>query len=102
MPVSVRRWTSLPLLVSDMTDRITHIEVRRVQNGYIVAVFDMSIDTSMHYNRPQVGSYVATSAQELGALIESLATATEIDWLPSTELQMMDYHRACAKKESPG
>ncbi len=94
----------MPTLMNETlpTARITHMEIRRVQNGYVVAVYDLTHDRAMGYQRPQVASYVAVDAAELGRLVETLATGTEIEWLSSTELPMMDYHHMCHKKESPG
>src|SRR5690349_11302352 len=63
--------------------QVTHIEVRRVQNGFVVMA--INVDTREQYamyNGPQRWSYVAKDTAELGALLTSIVDGgCDMDWI---------------------
>lgn len=73
----------------DAKTRITHIEIRRVQNGFVVMGYDTTYDSYMDAGDQRRVSYVAESPEALGSLIESLATdCTDFVWTASMDLPM--------------
>lgn len=70
---------------------VTHIEIRRLQNGFL-----MQAITAEYFHRmeqPQRLSYVAKDAQELGTLIEALLNAKDVGWLPSNDIPVHELIR---------
>ncbi len=73
---------------------VTHIEVRRVQNGFVVMAMDFGqYGPYREYNDPKRACFVCNTPEELGATIASLATMAEMQWLPSVDLPLVDMVR---------
>jgi hypothetical protein len=73
---------------------ITHIEIRRVQNGFVIMALNMKVyEAHMAYQQPQRWSFVAKDTAELGAILTSIADGSEINWLPSYDLPIIDLSR---------
>lgn len=74
---------------------LTHIEIRRVQNGFVVMGFNLAPgrlgDTALTAQRV---CFVCESVESLTATIESLATDTGgFAWEASTDLPITDLFR---------
>lgn len=70
---------------------ITHIEIRRVQNGFVVAGINMDVFESTHYGHmPQRATFIAKDVAELASLLEWIATGSELKWLPTVDLPVWD------------
>jgi hypothetical protein len=75
------------------TPEITHLEIRRVQNGFVVMAININeFEARMGgMHGPKRWSFVAKDTTELGALIESIVTgAIEMKWVPSYDLPIVD------------
>lgn len=98
-------------------NNITHIEIRRVQNGFVVMAMDfhqLPYDWNRHKeNVPQRASFVANNSAELGRLVQALADGMQLNWLPTVDLPLLEMrywvqaelarvNRLLEKKESPG
>jgi hypothetical protein len=71
---------------------LTHIEIRRVQNGFVVMGFNLAPskfgDTATSAHKV---CFVCETPQSLAALIESLTTdAGDFAWEPSVDLPITD------------
>lgn len=88
-------WTKRRFPVSnELKLRITHIEIRRVQNGFVVMGLNVTMESRFESSVPQRVSFVATNTQELGALVQSIADGAELDWLPTVDLPIFEMRRA--------
>lgn len=63
---------------------ITHLEIRRVQNGYVVGAVDLA---NGFVN--QRSSFVATNDEELCNVIKSILTGGDLEWLPTVDMPVM-------------
>lgn len=85
-PVSAGPFQNYPM-------RVTHIEVRRVQNGFVVMAFDFTQDHARFPNRDVAQlCYVAADAKELGAIMENFVNGTDMKWIPSMDIPITDFH----------
>ena len=71
---------------------LTHIEIRRVQNGFVVMGFNLAPnrngDTQLSAHKV---CFVCETPQSLAALIESLTTdAGDFAWEPSVDIPVTD------------
>lgn len=73
-------------------ERITHLEIRRVQNGWVVMSFDFRNHSHEIYPA-QRSSFVATDIPGLLSVIQGIAVSTEVDWMPSVDLPIVDLVR---------
>lgn len=98
-------------------NNITHIEIRRVQNGFVVMALNYTghpFDYTNYMDRPpQRASFVAASSPELGNLVQSIADGMEMNWLPTVDLPLLEMrywiqselarvNRLLEKEKSPG
>lgn len=98
---------------------ITHIEIRRVQNGFVVMAMNFNQRPyaydygRMQENVAERASFVANSSAELGTLVQALADGMQLNWLPTVDLPLLEMrywvqaelarvNRLLEKKESPG
>src|SRR5690606_29032521 len=75
---------------------ITHLEIRRVQNGFVVMGINAKLFESPMYGgerQPQRASFIAKDIPELAALLEWIVTGEEIGWMPSVDLPIVDLFR---------
>lgn len=70
----------------DFTRQITHIEIRRVQNGFVLMGFDASSNPERFQTTGTKCCYVANDAKEIAALVESIITGGDLNWLPSVDI----------------
>lgn len=75
-------------------ERVTHIEIRRVQNGFVVMGLDYSMEryASMR-EEPQRISYVAKDVEDLKRVIESIVHSAEVKWLPTVDIPMLEMRK---------
>lgn len=76
--------------------QITHIEVRRVQNGFVVMAINVKLMEAPYGSngQPQRWSYVAKDTKELGDLLTMIVDGgCDIEWVPSMDLPMVDLVR---------
>lgn len=75
-------------------ERVTHMEIRRVQNGFLVQAVDYTAHhpyASMVEPSPVIrASYVAKNSEELATLITSVLDSIEVEWMPSVDIPMVD------------
>jgi len=70
---------------------MTHVEIRRVQNGFVVAAINANLHESMlGYQGPQRSTFIAKDTTELSALLEWMITGKELDWLPTIDMPVFD------------
>lgn len=74
---------------------LTHVEIRRVQNGFVVMGFNVSPRAGDHWDGGQVNvekaCFVCETPQSLAALIESLTTDTgDFAWQATVDLPITD------------
>lgn len=73
---------------------VTHIEIRRVQNGYVVMAVNYNMMERAHLDsQPQRCSFVAQDIEALKSLIESIANMADLKWLPTVDLPMLEMTR---------
>ncbi len=81
---------------------VTHIEIRRVQNGFLVAGINMSLyhrNVDGMDNHPRI-SYVAKDVAEIAAILEWFTTGKDVGWLPTINLPLFDMmHRPGMRPE---
>jgi hypothetical protein len=70
----------------DFTRLITHIEIRRVQNGFILMGFDFEQNPATFSSSGAKVCMVANDGKELGALIENIINGSDLNWLPSMDI----------------
>jgi hypothetical protein len=69
--------------------RVTHVEVRRVQNGYVVMAMDYS-DDYRHFEKTGArASFVAKDEEEVKLIIGNILASAEMEWLPTVDLPMI-------------
>jgi hypothetical protein len=78
--------------------RVTHVEVRRVQNGFVVMAMDYARDF-YEGRKPTVASFVATDEEQVKTVIGNILTSAELDWMPSVDLPMVEMQRIVATRE---
>lgn len=69
--------------------RITHIEIRRVQNGFVLMCFDLTVSPQIS-KPPLKAAYIAQDMKALLTLIENFTTTAELDWQPSVDLPVTE------------
>jgi hypothetical protein len=74
---------------------ITHIEIRRVQNGFVVQALNIKVfEAYMGAQQPLRYSFVAKDIPEVATLLESIVTGgVDLNWIPSYELPIVDLTR---------
>lgn len=81
---------------------VTHIEIRRVQNGFIVAGVNMNLMTryaNVDADHPRI-SYVAKDVAEIASILEWFTTGKDVGWLPTVNLPLFDMmHRPGLRPE---
>lgn len=78
--------------------RVTHVEVRRVQNGFVVMAMDYARGP-YDGRKPTVASFVATDEEGVKTIIGNILLSAELDWLPSVDLPMVEMQRIVASRE---
>ena len=73
-----------------MKGRVTHIEIRRVQNGFVVMGFDFARGGAGPDDKAVRVSYVATDMEGLKSTIENLINAVDVEWVPTVDLPIID------------
>jgi hypothetical protein len=71
--------------------RITHIEIRRVQNGFVVMAYDFTHDYSRMTNDGVQACYVASDEKELANIIQAFALGTDMKWVPSMDMPITGF-----------
>lgn len=72
---------------------LTHVEIRRVQNGFIVMGFNAAPNLSMDEG-PEKVAFVCESVESLCAIIESLTTDVgDFCWQASVDLPITHLYR---------
>lgn len=79
--------------VSAATKEVTHIEIRRVQNGFVVMAVDYRKDFTMDARPMQRAAFVAQDIDTLKTLIENIVNMAEVNWLPTADVPMLDMQR---------
>lgn len=70
---------------------ITHIEIRRVQNGFVLAGINMDVLVrSALGDGPQRVTYVAKDIDELSRVLAWFIDGKDLDWLPTINLPIFD------------
>jgi hypothetical protein len=70
---------------------ITHIEIRRVQNGFVVAGINMDVYENTHFGTsPQRATFIAGNVEELSKLLEWIVTGSQLKWLPTVDLPVWE------------
>lgn len=79
----------------DHEREITHIEIRRVQNGFVVMAINMKVYTAQRgFEEPLRWSFVAKDTAELGALLASIVDGgCDLKWVPSYDLPIVQLTR---------
>ncbi len=72
---------------------VTHIEIRRVQNGFVVMAVDYRKNHSFDAPMMQRAAFVAQDLDALKALIENIVSMAELNWLPTADVPMLDMQR---------
>ncbi len=73
--------------IGDMiSKRITHLEIRRVQNGFVVMGFDAETNEQTYQTTGVKCCMIANNAQELAALVENIINGSDLKWLPSVDI----------------
>lgn len=73
---------------------ITHIEIRRVQNGFVVMGVNYNVmERHMGETTLQRCSFVAQDVDTLKTLIESIITMADMKWLPTADVPMIEMMR---------
>lgn len=73
---------------------VTHIEIRRVQNGFVVAGINMDVFESTHFGHmPQRATFIAKDVAELTNLLQWIVDGSEMKWLPTVDLPVWDMHQ---------
>jgi hypothetical protein len=77
--------------VSNDTLEITHIEIRRVQNGFIIA----GLNTNMRERYGGIDDFqrvtmVADSEEQLCNVLKGILAGIEVHWLPTNEFDMLN------------
>ncbi len=73
---------------------ITHIEIRRVQNGFVIAGINMDVMERTHFGaNPQRATFIAGNIDDLAKLLEWIVTGSELKWLPTVDLPVWDMHQ---------
>ncbi len=70
----------------DFTRRITHLEIRRVQNGFVLMGYDFETNPALFSGNSAKVCMVANDGKELGALIENIINGSDLNWLPSVDI----------------
>jgi hypothetical protein len=79
--------------------QVTHIEIRRVQNGFVIMAINIKHFTAEYgMQQPQRWSFVAKDTAELGALLTSIVDGGDIEWLPTYDLPIIDLTRRVQDK----
>lgn len=68
--------------------KITHVEIRRVQNGFVIMGFDFRPNYHMQDSSLQRVSFVARDIDDLRTVIGNILLSGEIDWLPTADLPL--------------
>lgn len=71
---------------------VTHIEIRRVQNGFVVMAVDYRPNYS-HDMPPQRCSFVAQDVEALKSLIGNIVEMAEMKWLPTADVPFVEMAR---------
>jgi hypothetical protein len=71
---------------------ITHIEIRRVQNGFVIAGINMKVFESHRFagEHPQRATFIARDVEEISNLITWIVAGSEMKWLPTVDLPVFD------------
>lgn len=70
---------------------MTHVEIRRVQNGFVVAAINANLhENMMGYQGPQRSTFIAKDTKELADVLEWMITGAEIKWLPTIDMPVFD------------
>lgn len=73
-----------------MSLEITHIELRRVQNGFIVmGISAHHFVHNMSYEGPQRASFVAKDIDEVATLLKSIVDGVDMQWLPTMDIPIL-------------
>lgn len=83
------------------TVEITHIEIRRVQNGFVIA----GLNTNMieRYNGVegfQRVTMVANNEEQLCDVLKGILAGIEMHWLPTNDFDMLDMQRRMRRERS--
>lgn len=70
----------------DFTRRITHVEIRRVQNGFVLMGIDGEVNPASFQSMQTRVCMIANDAKELAALIENIINGSDLNWLPSVDI----------------
>jgi hypothetical protein len=68
---------------------VTHVEVRRVQNGFIVLAVDYSEDFRQFQHSGVRASFVAKDEEEVKTVIGNILASAELKWLPTMDMPMV-------------
>lgn len=80
--------------------QVTHVEIRRVQNGFVVMAINVELlERHQNFRGPQRWSFIAKDTAELGAVLTSIADGGDIDWMPSYDLPIVDLVRRVPEPE---
>ncbi len=71
-------------------DKFTHLQIRRVQNGFVVFCYNHVMDMARMEGQYSVASLVAKDADELGRLVTNMAECSDLEWLASADLPLID------------
>lgn len=75
---------------SSMGLEITHIELRRVQNGFLVmGISAHTFETAMSYEGPQRASFIAKDIDELATILKSMIDGVDMRWLPTVDIPIL-------------
>jgi hypothetical protein len=72
--------------------QVTHIEIRRVQNGFIVTAIDLDTARNVFSDNPehaQRAVMVASNADELGTILKNVIDSGDMEWLPTMDLPVL-------------
>lgn len=71
---------------------ITHIEIRRVQNGFVIAGINMNVFESHRFNgeHPQRATFIAKDIPEMANLLQWITDGAAMKWLPTVDLPIFD------------
>lgn len=81
--------------MTEAIKEVTHIEIRRVQNGFVLAGINLNM---MEANRlgdhgPQRATFIAKDVPELANLLQWIIDGSDMKWLPTMDLPVWDMER---------
>lgn len=74
------------------TGEITHIELRRVQNGFVVMALNIDVREHNYAGivQPQRACFIAKDIAEVSTILENIVNGAELKWLPTVDLPILE------------